>query len=75
MSAIIDYKEDILTKGKEGKRFQLESAAEKWFDDAYLEKKSINWKVRAFDMTYPIRELGALEISNDDLLGADFTMT
>lgn len=60
----------------EGKRFVLESGADgKWFDDAFNEKKQINWKVRAFDMIYPIRELGSLEITNDDLLGADFTLT
>eukprot|EP00347_Sterkiella_histriomuscorum_P017751 403348136 len=75
LSAIIDYKEDTMRTRKEGKRFQLESAAEKWFDDAYLEKKQINWKVRAFDMIYPIRELGTIEITNDDLQGAEFTMT
>lgn len=54
----------------------LESSPDgKWFDDAFNEKKQISWKVRAFDMIYPIRELGTLEITNDDLQGADFTLT
>ncbi|CDW77802.1 allene oxide synthase 8r-lipoxygenase fusion protein [Stylonychia lemnae] len=75
LSAIIDYKEDNVSRKKEANRFQLESATEKWFDDAFLERKQINWKVRSFDFIYPIRELGALQITNDDLGDADFTLT
>lgn len=75
-TALIQYKEEKLGNRYEGKRFVLESSPDgKWFDDAFNEKKQISWKVRAFDMIYPIRELGTLEITNDDLQGADFTLT
>jgi hypothetical protein len=67
LSALIQYKEEKLSRRFEGKRFLLESANDKWLDDAFLERKQINWKVRAFDMIYPMRELGTIEITNDDL--------
>ena len=75
LSAIMDYKEDLVSKKKEPNRFQLESSDVKWIDESLVERKAINWKVRSFDLTYQIGELGFVNITNDDLSGGIVTFT
>ena len=45
-----------------------------WVDDSKPDSKVINWKIRNFDLTYQLGELGYINITNDDLSGAAIDM-
>lgn len=42
----------------------------KWIDEKDSDKRYINWTLRSFDLTYKLGELGFVQITHDDLRGA-----
>ena len=73
--SIIEFKEKSTSTEKEPNRFQIEMVDGQWIDDSKPDSKIINWKIRNFDLTYQLGELGYVNITNDDLSGSVIDMT
>lgn len=48
----------------------MESDPTRWIDENSYDKRYINWKIRAFDLTYRLGERGFVQITKEDLGGA-----